>query len=184
MYLKNQKSKQTILTEDIEPPLHHPKGKERQVTSPLIPRLAPLKPMKRSSDVKFLGSENFTKKTEDDSVLMSLERLRLKTKYKADEIENIHQFMKENIPRNRFFLGTLKRNREGLSRFFPYFDLFFTQELRYAMSSKRKPCFKTSTFHLSSSRERIHETAKEYVGTTRSNFSGSVYNLFDESEDG
>ena len=26
--------------------------------------------MKRSSDVKFLGSENFTKKTEDDSVLI------------------------------------------------------------------------------------------------------------------
>lgn len=81
------------------------------------------------------------------------------------------------------FIGTLKRDRSGCKRLFPDFNLYFTEELQYALSSRRKPCFTTSTFHMSSDNDIIDDVTKNYVGTLRSNFSGTIYNINDTVEE-
>lgn len=51
------------------------------------------------------------------------------------------------------------------------------------MSSKRKPCFCTSTYHLGSRVEPVTDLDEEYVGTLNSNFLGNVWNVYDDSFD-
>lgn len=51
------------------------------------------------------------------------------------------------------------------------------------MSSKRKACFSTSTYHLGSKIESVTELEEEYAGTLQSNFAGDLWNLYDNSFD-
>ena len=74
---------------------------------------------------------------------------------------------------NKKLVAILRRNRAGTNKLYPQFDLFMNEELKYLMNSKRKPFHLTSNYFLGTSIEPVDETNSEYVGTLKSNFSGS-----------
>ena len=51
--------------------------------------------------------------------------------------------------------------------------------MKYIMSSKRIVCNKTSTYFISGQLEPVKENDGKYVGSLVSNFSGSIWNLYD-----
>lgn len=49
------------------------------------------------------------------------------------------------------------------------------------MNSKKKPFHLTSNYYMGTNVEPVDETSNEYVGTLKSNFSGSEFSVYDNS---
>lgn len=119
-----------------------------------------LPPLEAASSTKFLSQDEFSKFSKSNATLTStIEKLKFKTKYKPEEVVDFSYFVREHIPKNKVFSGLLTRNRDGTKRFFPLFDLYFYQGLKYVMSSKRQTCFSTSTFHMVYTKEILDSSS-------------------------
>lgn len=105
----------------------------------------------KNETVKVIDGDDFGKIEEkkEEKEEKSPKKRQIKV-FRASEIVDNHEFIKQAIPKNRRLIGVLKRDRNGLKRFFPQFDLYLTEELKYIMTSKRKACFCTSTYHMGS----------------------------------
>lgn len=90
--------------------------------------------------------------------------LRKKTNYKSNEVKNLVYFIKGAIPKYKKLNAVLKRNRDGLKRFFPLFEVSFALDSTYIMSSKRTPCFATSTYRMTTKKQGEESTLTD-LGT-------------------
>lgn len=71
-----------------------------------------------------------------------------------------------------------------MDRLNPRFDLYLNQGVTFLLSSIKKSWRINSTFTLGTKNEQVEETDTDYVGTLKSNFFGSEWNVTDISEDG
>lgn len=69
---------------------------------------------------KVIGQEDFNKPVLPPRKLKS----RAKTPVTAADVEKGLSFIESPIPKNKILSATLKRNKSGLRRFFPQYDIF------------------------------------------------------------
>eukprot|EP00919_Chromeraceae_sp_WS-2016_P015825 GHVR01037602.1.p1 GENE.GHVR01037602.1~~GHVR01037602.1.p1 ORF type:complete len:109 (-),score=7.35 GHVR01037602.1:1389-1715(-) len=94
---------------------------------------------------------------------------------------NNRSFICGMLSKGRFMECVVKRDNSGLKTFFPQYDLFLTEGLKYLMSTKRKCGKITSTYEMSAIENNFDENDDNYVGLVKSNFLGTIFNIFDES---
>ena len=62
------------------------------------------------------------------------------------------------------------------------FDVEFAEEEAYIMSCKRMCGNATSAFHITANSNNLKDDDDDFMGVLESNFSGSVYNLYENSK--
>lgn len=90
---------------------------------------------------------------------------------------NKNKFCKDLIAKDKKLVGTLKRNPNGS-------DLYLNDELVYLMNSRKKTWRLNSTFTMGTKTDAVEEEDSDYIGTLKSNFVGSEWNICDSLEYG
>ncbi|CAD8064639.1 unnamed protein product [Paramecium sonneborni] len=87
-------------------------------------------------------------------------------------------FLLNPAPRGGMIQCTIKRDRSGMSRFYPKYHLHVSNGFLYLMSAKKRACNNTSNYIISMSREDL-EKGDNFIGKVRSNFMGTEFILYD-----
>ncbi|CAK81757.1 unnamed protein product (macronuclear) [Paramecium tetraurelia] len=87
-------------------------------------------------------------------------------------------FLLNPAPKGGMIQCTIKRDRSGMSRFYPKYHLHLSNGFLYLMSAKKRACNNTSNYIISMSREDL-EKGNNFIGKVRSNFMGTEFVLYD-----
>lgn len=69
---------------------------------------------------------------------------------------NPQDFVRMHIPQHKKVNSILKRHRSCLDWFYPHYDMFFVENMHFMMSSKRKPCNFSSTYHMGTRKDPVN----------------------------
>ncbi|CAD8160111.1 unnamed protein product [Paramecium pentaurelia] len=87
-------------------------------------------------------------------------------------------FLLNPAPKGGMIQCTIKRDRSGMSRFYPKYHLHISNGFMYLMSAKKRACNNTSNYIISMSREDL-DKGNNFIGKVRSNFMGTEFILYD-----
>ncbi|CAD8076104.1 unnamed protein product [Paramecium sonneborni] len=96
-------------------------------------------------------------------------------------IEMLHgkkYFLLNPSPKGGMIQCTIKRDKSGMSRFYPKYHIHLSNGFQYLMSAKKRACNNTSNYIISMSREDL-EKGDNFIGKVRSNFMGTEFILYD-----
>jgi len=87
-------------------------------------------------------------------------------------------FLLNPPPKGGMIQCTIKRDRSGMSRFYPKYHMHISNGFLYLMSAKKRAINNTSNYIVSLAREDMQKK-ENYIGKVRSNFMGTEFILYD-----
>jgi len=97
------------------------------------------------------------------------------------DIPDMKTFLMSPCPKGYRLECTIKRDKSGLSRFYPKYHCYLSNGgYQYLMSGKKRAQNKTSNYLLSYNKNEIKKNSPYCLGKVRSNFMGTEFNLFDQ----
>jgi tubby-related protein 1 len=95
------------------------------------------------------------------------------------DIENLREMLVSAIPRGKILHCTIRRDKSGLNHFYPQYDVYISQGFKYMMSCKKRAGSTSSNYAFSTNKTEVPTSGDQYLGKLRSNFMGSLFNLYD-----
>lgn len=96
------------------------------------------------------------------------------------DIPDMRAFLMSPCPKGYRLECTIKRDKSGLSRFFPKYHCYLSNGgYQYLMSGKKRAHNKTSNYLISYNKNEIKKNSNYCLGKVRSNFLGTEFNIFD-----
>ena len=74
---------------------------------------------------------------------------------------------------------TVKRDKSGLNHFWPQYDVLYSEDCKHLLSFKKKYGNTTANYSISLDKNDF-DKGPSILGKARSNFTGSVFNIFDK----
>ncbi|CAD8119260.1 unnamed protein product [Paramecium sonneborni] len=104
--------------------------------------------------------------------------------YAPQYIPDISQFLISPVPVDKIVQCTLIKNKKGLCNFYPKFELYFSESLKFLCAGKRQSTKKKSNYLISSHGEIFNSNNKQVcLGNLKHGIVENSFNLYDNGND-
>ena len=97
-----------------------------------------------------------------------------------DVNEDIHEFIKNPVPKNKIIQTYIIRNKSGISnRLYPSYCVYLKDTKNFLMFAKKRQKNRTSNYIITSDAKHTNKTHESYLGKVRANFVGTEFIIYD-----
>jgi hypothetical protein len=98
----------------------------------------------------------------------------------AVNLSDMRAFATSPVPRGTQLQCTILRNKKGLNKLFPTFELYCERNNEFLMAAKKRSNNRTSNYIVTTDQKDVSKDSTHYVGKLRSNFSGTEFVVYNK----